>query len=140
MSRHRTALALIVVPLISPIMGLVAYGIHTSALPSLTVVRRLFLFFGLLAYALTAVFGLPAFLMLRGTFLGGKLPALIWGGWIGFVTSFVLFAIAPGFFISNPMEGYITYSLTGALSGLLFWLIATGGKAVPKTSTSSAEI
>jgi hypothetical protein len=140
MSRHRTALAFIVVPLISPIIGLVAYGVHTSALPSFAVVRRLFLFFGALAYFLTAVFGLPAFLLLRGTFLGGKLVALIWGGLIGFITSLILFAIAPGFFISNPIEGYITYSLTGALSGLLFWMIATRGKAIQKSSASVAEI
>ena len=140
MIRHRIALAFLVVPLISPIMGLVAYGVHTSALPSFAVVRRLFLFFGLLAYTLTALFGLPAFLMLRRTFLGGKLLALIWGGVVGFVTSLILIAIAPGFFISNPIEGYITYSLTGALSGLLFWMIATRGKAIQKSSASAAEI
>jgi hypothetical protein len=140
MSRHRTALAFLFVPLISPVIGLVAYGVHTGAFPSFAVVRRLFLFFGVFAYILTAVFGLPAFLLLRGTFLGGKPLALVWGGLIGFITSLILLAIAPGFFISNPIEGYITYSLTGALSGLLFWMIATGGKAIQKSSASAAEM
>jgi hypothetical protein len=65
---------------------------------------------------------------------------LVWGGLIGFITSLILLAIAPGFFISNPIERYITYSLTGALSGLLFWMIATGGKAIQKSSASAAEI
>ena len=140
MSRCRTVLAFLIAPLLAPIMGLVAYGIHTSALPPVAAIRRLSLFFGLLAYALTAIFGLPAFFLMRATFLGGKLLASIWGGLVGFVTSFVLFAIAPGFFISNPAEGYITYSLTGTLSGFLFWMIATRGEAIQKSSTAVAEI
>jgi|SRR6266850_4271315 len=140
MSRVRTTLAFLVVPVISPLMGLVAYGFHTSAFPSLGVVRRLFLFFGLLAYILTTIFGLPVFFLMRATFLGGKLVALVWGGLIGFVTSIILFALAPGFFISNQIEGWITYTLTGALSGLLFWIIADGGKAIQKPAGSGRNL
>jgi hypothetical protein len=124
----RTVLALLVTPLISPLAGLLVYAFHSGDLPPAFAVRSSFRYYGILAYVVMLIFGLPAFLLLRHSRFGGKLPATVFGGLIAFATSFTVFELVPLFFTANNVEGYITWSATGAVSGLLFWLIAVGRK------------
>lgn len=129
MRGYRAVLAFLITPLIPLIAASVSYGLHTGTFPSIRAIRSIVIFYGILAYIVTAIFGIPAFLLLRSSHLGGKLSASVCGGLIGFTTGFVLFALVPGFFILNNIEGYITWTLTGAVSGLVFWIIGTGRKA-----------
>jgi hypothetical protein len=133
----RTVLAFLVTPLISPLAGMLVYAFHSGGLPPAYAVRSSFKYYGVIAYVATAVFGLPALLLLRRSRLGGKLSAVVCGGLIALATAFALFELVPLFFTANNIEGYLTWSLTGAVSGLVFWLIAAGGKA---NISSSAEI
>jgi hypothetical protein len=125
----RTVLAVLVTPLISPLAGMLVYTFHRGGLPPAYAVRSSFKYYGVLAYVVTAVFGLPAFLLLRRSRFGGKLPAAACGGLMALAAAFALFELVPLFFTANNIEGYITWSLTGAASGLVFWLIAAGRKA-----------
>lgn len=128
MSLLRTFLALLITPLLSPLAGLLVYAFHTGGLPRAFVVRSFFSYYGILAYVVTAVLGLPSFLLLRYSRFGGKLSAAVLGGLIAFATGFAAFELVPLLFTTNNVEGYITWTATGAVSGLLFWLIAAGGR------------
>jgi hypothetical protein len=133
----RTILALLVTPLLSPLAGLLIYAIHSGGLPPAFIARSSFRYYGVLAYVVTAAFGVPAFLLLRRSRFGGKLSAAACGGIIALATAAALFALVPLFFTADNVEGYITWSLTGALSGLVFWVIAAGRKANERAAAKS---
>ena len=105
------------------------YAAHSGALPPLYAVRTIFKYYGFIAYTVVEIFGVPAYLLCRSSRFGGKLAASVYGGIVGFATSLILFALIPGFFSRDNTEGYIVYALTGAASGLVFWVIASGRKA-----------
>ena len=128
MRSYKVVLAFLITPLISLLAASVSYGFHTGTFPPIRAIRSIVIFYGIPAYIVTALFGVPAFLLLRSLHVGGKLPASVCGGIIGFTTGFVLFSLVPGFFIRDDVEGYITWSLTGAVSGLVFWVISTRRK------------
>lgn len=125
----RTVLAYLVTPLISPLAEILVVAFHRGALPPPFAVHRSFRYYGVLSYVMTAVLGVPAFLLLRRSRLGGKLSAAVCGGLIALITAVALFELVPLFFTTNNVEGYLTWSLTGAVSGLVFWLIAGGRKS-----------
>ncbi|HEU0144297.1 MAG TPA: hypothetical protein VFQ47_05890 [Nitrososphaera sp.] len=139
MSNYRTGFAFLIAPLVSPLAVLLIYGFKIGAFPSLQVFFGAFIYYGSLAYIGTAVFGLPVFLLLRSSWLAGKLLALASGGSIGFAVGFVLFALAPGFTAEEIIEGYLTYTLTGALTGVVFWVIATRGRKQEEIRDSSSN-
>lgn len=124
----RTVLAFLATPLISPLAGLLIYAFNSGGLPPSYAVRGSFKYYEALAYVLTAFFGIPAFLLLRHSRLGGKLSAALCGDIIALAAAIAVFALVPLFFTANNLKGYITWSLTGALSGIVFWLIAGGGR------------
>jgi hypothetical protein len=127
----RTVLAYLLVPLICPLAQVLVTAFHRGGLPPSFAVRNAFRYLGVIAYVMTAVFGVPAFLLLRHSRLGGKLAAAVCGGLIALAAAVTLFELVPFFFTVNNVEGYITWALTGAVSGLAFWLIAGGGKSKP---------
>jgi hypothetical protein len=129
MRGYKTGLAFLVTPLIPLCAALASYGFNTGAFPPVRAIRGILIFYGPLAYIVTAVFGIPAFRLLRSSPVGGKLSAAVCGGVIALVTGFVLFALVPGFFVRDNGEGYIKWGITGAVSGLVFWVIATRRKA-----------
>jgi hypothetical protein len=133
----RIVLAYIVTPLISPFSGMLVYALHHGGLPPPFAVHSSFRYYGVLAYVMTAVFGVPVFLLLRRSRFGGKLSAAVCGGLIALATALALFELVPLFFTVNNIEGYITWSLTGAVSGLVFWLIAGSGRATERVADIS---
>ena len=124
----KIVLAFLITPLISPLAGMLVHAFHRGGLPPAFAIRSSFRYYGVLAYVVTAGLGIPAFLLLRRSRFGGKLSAAVCGGFIALAISYALFDLVPLFFTTNNVEGYITWSLTGAVSGLVFWVIAAGGK------------
>ena len=126
--QYRVVLAFLIAPLVVPVAGLLLYAAHAGAFPPVYAARGILKYSGLIAYTVTAIFGAPAYLLLRSSRFGGKLTASLYGGIIGLAISVILFALFPGFFIRDNTEGYIVYALTGAVTGLAFWVIASGGR------------
>lgn len=137
--RHRVVLALMIAPLVAPLAGLLLYAVHTGKFPPIYTVRTIVRFYGLIAYTVTALVGVPAYLLLRSSPLNRKLTALLLGGVCGFVIGMILFSLVPGFFIRDNVEGYIVFALTGAVCGLVFWMIASVGKADERSATISSN-
>jgi hypothetical protein len=136
----RTVSAFLVTPLLSPLAAMLVYALHSGGLPTAFITRRSFRYYGVLAYVVTAVFGIPAYLLLRRLSFGGKLSAAACGGVIALAAGAALFELVPLFFTANNVEGYITWSLTGAVSGLVFWLIAGGGRRKKGEISGGGEI
>lgn len=139
MRGYRIGLAFLITPPVSPAAALLVFCILAGALPPGYAARRLVVFYGLLAYVLTALLGIPAFLLMRSSPLGGKVFASAFGGLVGLSAGVALFALVPGFFIRDNVEGYITWGLTGAVSGLVFWLISTSGKGLGEITQAPAS-
>src|ERR1044072_255265 len=133
----RTFLALLITPFIAPLAGLLVHILHRGGLPPAYVFRTSLKYYLIIAFVLTTIVGVPAFLLLRLLRFGGKLSAAVCGGLIAFATGYALFELVPYFFTTNNVEGYITWSLTGALSGLVLWVIATGRETDKERPTHS---
>lgn len=137
--RNRVIVALMIAPLVAPVAGLLVYAAHSGEFPPIYTVRTIFRYYGLIAYTVTALVGVPAYLVLRASPLNRKLTALLLGGVCGLAIGMILFSLVPGFFIRDNVEGYIVFSLTGALCGLVFWMIASVGKVDERSATSSSH-
>lgn len=135
----RTVLAALVTPFIAPLAGLLVHMFHRGGPPPVYVFRTSLKYYLIIAFVLTTFVGVPAFLLLRRLPFGGKLSAAVCGGLIAFATGYALFELVPYFFTANNVEGYITWTLTGALSGLVFWVLATGREAHKGQPTDSND-
>ncbi len=137
--RHRVVLALIIAPLVAPLAGLLVYAAHSGEFPPIYTVRTIFRYYGLIAYAVSALVAVPSHLLLRSSRHNRKLTALLFGGVCGLAIRLILFTLVPGFFISDNVEGYIVFALTGAAVGLVFWMIASGSTAHDRRAQMSSN-
>ena len=137
--RHRVILALIIAPLIAPLAGLLLYTAHSGKFPPIYTVRTIFNYYGLIAYTVTALVGVPAYLLLRSSILNGKLTALLLGGVCGVAVGMILFSLVPGGFIRDNREGYAVFALTGAACGVVFWMIASVRQTDKRRATISSN-
>jgi hypothetical protein len=121
MSTARTITAFLVAPLMTPIVLLGADQLHGAPF-NLSEQVGAFVFVSGFAYAATALFGIPSFLLFRANRWNNVLLYILFGGIIGLLVSIIL--NYPVFFDGLSLEYPGLHAGAGALSALVFRVLS----------------
>jgi hypothetical protein len=127
MAYGRVILALLLSPLMTPLIFLVVVFSRRGVMSPLSLVLAVFALYAPFAYLATAVLGIPAFLMFR--YLGWKNAfAFILGGMIiGFATALIVFQFFTDW---SVLRGdYVWCAVAGGSSAFVFWVVLYGFKS-----------
>lgn len=113
----RVILGFAIAPLVVPIAYFLYSSINGRANGISELVGTL-LTYGPYAYLFAALFGIPAFLLVRRSGYAGPLPYALAAGLIGLMGASLLFVVGL------KIEGVLVGTLAGLLAGIVFYLVA----------------